>query len=377
MDRAAQQYGVVARRRDSPRLSRVNQLGLVARRRRVRLAAHGLSVLSLARFRLAALRVVMLGGLVSAALLGVTSEVTAQACCAGTGSGEVGLVGPCHDGGLTTSLTYTRALASYDSEGAMHGTDASLDDLVLALSGGVRFADRRLLLAVAAPVRLQHRRYGDERSTRVGLGDAAVSLRAMAVRGSMRGFERGDAESYVPFVDLFATLGTPTGRAADDAKDRLGADVAGTGAFSLAIGTRITSFLTLQHSLSLTLGWRHAFARDVEVNEGPARRIALGEIFDARLSWSYVPSLFTVGGGFVGFSWNGTTEQDGAAVPHSRGHRTTVGAFYSRYLRFPTVELTVVAAIDALFPHASANAAQVGPSVSIAISRWFHRAWRE
>ncbi|MEZ4250463.1 MAG: hypothetical protein R3B99_19695 [Polyangiales bacterium] len=196
--------------------------------------------------RLTALRRWMLGAVISGALLGMTAEVSAQACCAGTGSGEVGLVGPCHDGGITSSLTYTRALASYDAEGGVHGTHASVDDLVLALSGGVRFADRRLLLALAAPVRLQHRRYGEARSTRVGLGDTSVSLRAMAVRGSMRGFERGDAESYVPFVDLFATVGAPTGRAPNDAKDRLGADVTGTGAFSLALGTRLTSFLTLE-----------------------------------------------------------------------------------------------------------------------------------
>jgi hypothetical protein len=259
----------------------------------------------------------------------------------------------------------------------MHATDASIDDVVLALGGGVRFADRRLLLGAMVPARLQHRRYGDERSTRVGLGDVAVSARAMAVRGSMLGFERGDAGSYVPFVDLFGTLTTPTGRAPDEAKDRLAADVMGTGAFSLALGTRVTSFLTLKHSLSLTLGWRHAFARDVRSVEGTSRRVALGESFDARVSWSYVPSLFTAGGAFVGLSWTGSAEQDGAVVPRSRAHRTTVGAFWSRYLAFPHLELTFVVAVDALFPHASANAAQVGPSVSIAISRWFHRAWRE
>lgn len=304
-----------------------------------------------------------------------TSSAEAQACCAGTGSGEVGLVGPCHDGGLTTILGYQRALGSYDADGDFHrNTGASVDDLTLTVAGGMRFVDRRIFVGAVVPMRLQHRRFGEHRSARVGLGDLGVSARAMVVQGSMRGITRGRPDTWVPAVDLVSSLQAPTGRAPERSTDAIGADVMGMGAWTLGLGARVTSFLTLRHSLSVFVGWRHAFARDVGTSDR-RQRFALGELVDVRLTWAFIPNLFYSGGAFVAFTHTGKASQDGVELPRSAAHRTAVGAFFTRYLRFPHLELSLLVSIDTLFPHASANTPQVGPSVMIAMSRWFHRAW--
>lgn len=313
--------------------------------------------------------------LASACCALTTAHVRAQACCAGTGSGEIGLVGPCHDGGITTMLGYQHAVASYDAEGDVHRLrDASVDDITLTLAGGVRFLDRRLLLAAGMPVRLQHRRFGDERSTRVLPGDASVSMRGMLSRGSLLGFRRGDPSSYQPFVDLVVSVQAPTGRAPEDTRDELGADITGAGAWVLGSGIKLTSFLTLKNSVSLSLGWRHSFARDVAAR-GTARRVAAGEAVDARVAWAYVPSLFRSGGVFASFTYAGAARENGASVEGSTSYRTSIGAFVTTYLSFPQLELSFSLSLDALWPGGSSNVPFVGPALTVAVSRFFHRRW--
>lgn len=303
------------------------------------------------------------------------SPVAAQACCTVTGAGEFGVVGPCHSGGLSAQLSYQRAVGSYDEDGDFHRLhDASVDDVVLMVAGGVRFLDRRLQLTAAAPLRLQHRAFGDESATSVGFGDVAASFRALVLEGAINGFDTSDSSSYVPFVELFTSARAPTGRAPEDTDDSLGADITGDGSWGLTFGAKISAFLTLHHSVALNIAWGHRFARDVPPTEasGQGRRFAPGEALDLRLAWTRIHNLYWSYGAFAAFRFTGITEQDGEEVEDSETRRTNFGLFLTHAIALPEWETTLSITLDPFWPGGGSGLAFVGPTAAISIHRYFH-----
>lgn len=313
--------------------------------------------------------------LVAVGHIAAPSPAAAQACCTVTGAGEFGVVGPCHVAGISAQLSYQRAVGSYDEDGDFHRLrDASVDDVVLTLAGGVRFADQRLQLTAAVPTRLQHRRFGEESTTSVGFGDVTAGFRALAVEGSSAGFDSDDRSTYVPFVELFTTVRAPTGRAPEDTRNSLGADIMGDGSWGLTLGTKVSAFLTLHHSVALNVAWSHRFARDVPPVEeaGQGRRFAPGEALDLRLAWTRIVNLWWSYGAFGAFRFTGAVDEDGQEVANSETHRTSFGFFVTHAIALPEWETTLSVSIDPFWPGGGSGLAFVGPTAAISIHRYFH-----
>ncbi|MDH5491069.1 MAG: hypothetical protein OEY14_03890 [Myxococcales bacterium] len=298
-------------------------------------------------------------------------SVRAQACCTATGSGEFGLVGPCHDAAISAQLSYQAVIGSYGDTGAMRPlADATIGDLTLSLGAGLRLLNRRLEIGVIAPLRMQYRRFGAERSLRARPGDVFVGTRLTTLRDTTTGIELGNSASYRPFLDLIAGLRLPTGRAPDASEDPLGADVTGTGSFELNLGLKITKFLTLEHAVSLSAIWAHRFSRTVSAPEG-ALEFAAGERLSLRASWLYLPSLRWSAGLFIGASASSAATQDGQRIEASATHSLSFGGYATWVFLFPEWEVTASLSVDPFFPSGGRNLPYVGPSISLFLKRGF------
>jgi len=302
----------------------------------------------------------------------VPNFASAQACCVG-GGGQLGVVGRERRAALTAQLLYQRATGSYGDDGRYHPLRRiSIDDVVLELGGGVRVFDHRLELSGSVPTRLQHRAFpGNEASTRVGLGDASVGLGVMVVRGSVEGMRRTEPSSYRPFLDLDLGVVLPTGRAPENASDQNGADVMGTGHFTLQGGFRSSQFLTLQHIVTLRVLYEQGLARDVPGPFGITRSYRPGRAVSVRASWLHVRDMRWSAGVFTNARFAASARQDGVRVPASASRRFSLGALLSWVFLLPNWEATLSLTLDTFFDGPDRNLPQVGPSLSVMVKRSF------
>jgi hypothetical protein len=290
----------------------------------------------------------LLAGIVIAGAWSVLSpEVTrSQACCASTGTGQFGLVGHHQDAIVATQLSYERGFGTHDPQGRFDRLgDASVDDVVLMVGGGFRFLDRRLQIHGSLPLRLQHRRFGEQRDTRVLPGDANLDFRWTAIMGGTRGLGATHRRARLPFLDFFVGTRSPTGRAPESARSPLAADVTGMGSWEIHGGVRLVQFLTKRHALSMTAAYGYQLARDV-----PDRQDVVdfwpGHSVEVRASWLYIHNMLWSGGLFSAFRHTTTAHLDGQAVPHSSTRRMRVGAYFTHALALPTWETTVIVSSD-------------------------------
>ena len=314
------------------------------------------------RFALAATAFALLAGPVSAG---------AQACCTATGSGEFGLVGPCHDAAVAVQLSHQQIVASYGPTGSVAALrNATYSDTLSSVGGGIRIIDRRLELGFVTPLRLQLRRIDQDASLGFGVGDVFAGARLTTLRDTTTGIKPGVAASYEPFLDLLAGLRFPSGRPPEAATDPLGADAMGTGDWETSLGFKLTKFLTLTHSVALGLVWGHRYTRSLE---GPAGRCRFspGERLTLRASWTYIANFRWSGGGFVAASFHTAARRDGVPVEDSESHQTTLGGFLNWAFDFPDWELSLSLTVDPLFPGAGRNISYAGPTVALFLKRGF------
>lgn len=304
-------------------------------------------------------------------LLTPAESARAQACCTATGSGEFGLVGPCHTAALSAQLSHQQMLGGYGSDGRFRFfRSAIVADSVLSLGGGVRLLDRRVELGTIVPLRLQVRRFADQGSTRIGIGDVFIGSRVTTLRDTTTGIKNDVPESYVPFLDIIVGLRLPTGRAPESSQDPFAADVTGSGDFESSLGAKVTKFLTLSHTISLSAIWGHRFARWID---GPdlSYRFAPGERLSVRASWLYIVDFRWSGGLFLAFTMAGVARRDGVAVEGSESHQLTAGGYVSWAFDFPDWELSASLTLDPFFPGAGRNISYTGPTLGLFLKRGF------
>lgn len=311
-------------------------------------------------------------GLWWAAAAGAPAHASAQACCVG-GGGQLGVVGRQRRAALTLNLGYQRAVGSYAPDASYHALrGSSIDDVTLQMGGGVRMFDHRLELSATLPTRLQHRHYpGSEGSTRLGLGDAALGVSVMAVRGSVEGIRAGESSTYVPFVDLEFGLSAPTGRPPEESRDQNGADVMGTGHFTFRGGLRLSQFLSLQQIVTISALYERGLARDVSSLGGTSHRYRPGDAVSLRASWLYVRDMQWSGGVFVSARFTTEAQQDGMVVPGSASRSLAVGGLVSWVFDLPDWEATLSVRLDPFFDGVDRNVPQVGPRLDLMVKRSF------
>lgn len=293
----------------------------------------------------------------------------AQACCAAAGGDEFGLVLPCYDAVVAAQLSWERAFGSHDDSGRFSPAGgAEIDDLALTLGGGVRFLDRRLQLQGSLPLRVQHRSFDEGgASTRIGPGDASATLRWTAVEDPQSGIRWDDAQTLLPFLDLFVGGRAPTGRAPADTQDALGADITGEGAWQLLVGTKISKFVTSTHSLSIGATYGHAFAHDSgDVRFSPGASLSL------RLAWLHLVDLWWFGGLFTSLRLSAAARADGRDVPDSTSRRLRLGGYVGYAFDLPNWEATLSLAVDPPLDHTGNNVPFAGTTLALAVQRNFH-----
>jgi len=300
------------------------------------------------------------------------SGVSAQACCVG-GGGQLGVVGRERRAALTVSLGYQRATGSYANDGSYHRLrDASIDDVTLEFGGGVRLFDHRLELSGTLPTRLQHRAYrGSEGSTRVGLGDASLGVGVMLIRGSVDGMRRREPRTWIPFLDVNLGVSFPSGRAPEDSHDQNGADVMGTGHYTLQGGLRLSQFISLKQIVTLSALFERGLARAVRSLAGASHRYRPGAALSLRASWLYARDMRWSGGLFVNARLGDAAHQDGERVAGSATRSLSLGALVSWVFILPIWEATSSVSVDTFFDGPGRNMPQVGPRISLLVKRSF------
>lgn len=309
-------------------------------------------------------------GLICAAVAASASTTRAQACCTATGSGEFGTVGRCSRGNLSTQLGWERAVGSHDDRGRFHRLrDAGVDDVVLTVGGGVSFWDRRMQVHGGVPLRLQHRRYGDDATTRARPGDSTLTFRWGLLADVETGID--DPRSPLPWIDLLVSLGLPTGRAPEDTNDRHGADITGDGSFRLGGGAKLSRFVTLRHALSASAVVSHRFARDVPALDGGDARFRPGADTHLRLAWTHVRDLWWSGGVFSTLRFERPAREGGREVSASRSRRLQVGAFLTWAFDLPLWETTLSVSTDPFLRGAARNVPFASTTVALSLRRRF------
>lgn len=303
------------------------------------------------------------------ALVAMIAPASAQPCCTATGATEVSVVGRCHQSVLASQLSYERGLAYYDADGERSFRDDAANDVILTVGGGTRLGWDRLQVHGGIPLRLQQRQSGTNSSTAWGIGDAAFELRFTPLYDAMGGIG-GEASSFLPFVDVFAGVKMPTGRAPEDARDSTLADVTSDGAWAATGGVRLTKFVTTSDIVSLQLDLVHAFARDIPTPTGELS-LARGLQTGTRLGYTRLFNLFWSAGGHVDLRLRGPTALGDADVPDSESRRVMVGAHVTRVVAFPYWEVTLAAATDTLLPEVARNVLAAGPTASLTLRRTF------
>lgn len=306
-----------------------------------------------------------------ACLLGAPALASAQACCTATGAGEFAVVGRCQSAVIATQLTYQHGLGTYTDRGDYRGIDhAQVDDVTLSLGGGFRPFHPQWQVYGSVPLRLQYRAFDAAGSDlRLGPGDAAAGVRWTALQDAMGGLALSDPSTLTPFLDLYATLKTPTGRAPEDTEVTTGADITGDGAWQLAAGAKLSKFLTPNHVVGLQGTYSHLFARTIEKANGQTTDYAPGAEVDLTATYLHIHDLFWSWGLNSSLKFAGETVADGKTVPDSQTRRLRFGGHVTHGFDFPKWEATLSVTVDAWWDGASANLPFVGPAASLAIRR--------
>jgi hypothetical protein len=296
----------------------------------------------------------------------------AQACCTATGSSGFGVVGRCYFAVLATQLSYERGYGTFDSRGRFSRLrNAEVDDFVVALGGGVRLGTPALQLHGSIPLRMQYRDlHGLPAASAVGFGDASLMLRAMAVEDRMTGLDVSRPASLLPFVEPFAGVRMPTGRAPRYSTEPTGVDAMGDGAWTAIGGVALTKFITLQTAATLTASYGRRFPHRVRRGTGSAV-YSPGDEISARFGLVRVFDLFWSGSLFVSGIFTRPVAIDGHRIAASSTRRIRVGAGVQRYIVFPTWEVGVSASVDPPIDGFAQNIPFPGSTVSLLLQRNF------
>lgn len=309
---------------------------------------------------------------VGLAAVAVPSIASAQACCTATGAGEFSVVGRCHEGVLATQVTYQRGSGSYADDGEYRSLDhAQVDDLIVSVGGGFRPFHKSLQLYGSVPLRVQHRAFDSTGSdVRLGPGDAAASIRWTALQDRMSGLSLGEPDSFIPFLDLYAGLKVPTGRAPEQTSVTTGADITGDGTWQLLGGAKVSKFVTPKHVVGLQATYSYGLARTIERASTTTEFAPAGEV-DVQVSYLNIHDLFWSWGLNSSFRHAGKTYADGEPVPNSDMHRLRFGGHITHGFEFPFWEATLSVSADAWWDGASSNVPFVGPTASLTLRRQF------
>jgi hypothetical protein len=296
-----------------------------------------------------------------------------QACCTATGAGEFAVVGRCHSAVIATELSLQRGLGTFTDRGEYRGLNhAEVDDVVLSLGGGFRPFGPNWQVYGSVPTRLQYRAFdGLDSELHAGLGDAAAGVRWTALHDGMQGIQLDEPGTLVPFVDLYATVKAPTGRAPEDTSSLIGADITGDGAWQLGAGVKLSKFLTPRHVLGVTASYGHSLERTVDKGGGDTTRYAPGDELDLKVTYLNIHDLFWSWGLSAGVNTTGKAYADGEAVAHSHTRRLQFGAHLTHGFSFPYWEASVAVVADAWWDDASTNLPFVGPAVTLTLRRQF------
>ena len=301
------------------------------------------------------------------------ADAGAQPCCTATSSNEVAVVGRCYQAALVGQLSYEHAWGSHAADGGYRPlADAEIDDLVFTLGGGFRPGWRRLQIQGSIPWRMQHRSLGSlPAETAFRPGDATAGLRLTATEDSLSTVDFSEPGTLVPFVDLLAAIGLPTGVAPEDSHVPGAADVTSDGTWKLGGGLKVSKFLSSSHVVLLRGVYTHVFPRTVPGAAGTEREIALGDDIDANLSFLYLHNLWWSLGGFGDLRYRLPSQQDGVEVPASASHRLRLGSWVSYHLTYPTWLLTVALSSDLPLDRVAANIPYAGSNLSLTLQRNF------
>ena len=304
----------------------------------------------------------------------VPASASAQACCTATGAGEFSVVGRCQDAVLATQLSFQRGTGTFTDDGDYRSLDhARVNDMVVSLGGGFRPFSKRFQVHGSLPLRVQHRSFestGDQVS--LGPGDAAAGMRWTALQDRMSGISMDDASSLVPFLDFYAGMKVPTGRAPEETTVATGADITGDGAWQFLAGAKLSKFLTTKHVLGLQAAYSHSLARQIEHSTGGATTdFARGGQVDVSASYLHIHDLFWSWGLNSSYSTTAQAHADGTPVPDSQARRLRFGAHITHGFEFPYWEATLSVTADAWWDGPSENQPFVGPSAALTLRRQF------
>jgi hypothetical protein len=308
---------------------------------------------------------------VALALLLCGGNAFAQACCTSTGGGEFSAVGPGQFAVVAAQVSYERALGSYSDRGDYHpALEASVDDFIVALGGGVRPGGKSLQLHGSVPARLQRRGFpGLDSDVAVGFGDATLEARWTALEDRLDGIS-SEPQAWMPSLDVLFGGTAPTGRSPEDGTRLTGVDVTGDGAWKLTAGLRVTKFVTSRHSLGLAMALSHRFAQSVAREDGAVRR-APGPETIGRAFYLYVPSTYWSFGGAASVRLGDAAREDGQLLPGSATRRTRLSVHATYALDFPEWEITSALTTDGWWQGAGRNVPFAGPSLSLTLRRQF------
>ena len=306
----------------------------------------------------------------SAVHLLAPAPAAAQACCTATGAGEFAVVGRCQDKVLGAQMSYQRGLGSYADDGEYRSLDhAEVNDVTLSVGGGFRVIDKSFQLYGSAPLRLQQRGLdGTGTNTSVGLGDVGLAARWTALADNMAGLDFGEADSLVPFLDLYAGTKLPTGRPAEDSEVTTGSDIMGDGSWQLYAGAKAAKFIAPEHVFGLRGQYSYAFARTID-HGGTSTEYRPGPTWLGALSYLYIHDLFWSGGLVATYEWSARAESGGALVPDSESRRLSFGGHITHGFDFPFWEATLSVTVDSWWERGGENVPFVGPSASVALRR--------
>ena len=305
--------------------------------------------------------------------LALSGRARAQACCTAVGSSELGVVGPRQEAVVAAQLGWDRGFGSFDQR--RHYTrlrDAEVDDAILSLGGGFRPGVHALQIQGGIPLRLQHRSLtGLEPATRVGAGDASLSLRVLALEDPVTSLDASRPATWVPFLEPFVGVRAPTGRGPNDSKEPTGADVMGDGAWALFAGATLTKFFTEHHALLLSGSFAHRFPHEVPGSAGSTVRFSPGDEVDARVGYLYAPDMFWSCSLFSTFRRTGRVSYDGTEAPDTDSHRLRFGASVQHSLSYPRWQLLVSAAFDPPADGFGKNVPFASTSLTLGLQRNF------
>ena len=290
---------------------------------------------------------------------------SAQTCCTTTGANELGVVERDRSAVLGVQLDHDRGYGSFNAQGTFRSlTDAEVDDIVLALGGGIRLWPRELQINGAVPLRAQYRELRGQSGAHLGLGDASLALRYVLVDGGRPG------GGLSPFVEPFAGLRFPTGTPPEAASEPTLVDATGDGSLLVYVGFLVVEALGDSDAVRLSAALGHRFSRRVASPTGP-QSFTPGEEITARLGFAHTLDMFSSVEAFATLRATTTAHLDGNHVTDSATHRVRVGAALAHFLAFPTWQLVGAISLDPPISHFGSNVPFAGTSLTLGLRRNF------